>query len=328
MTRALQAYPKVELHLHLEGCLTPAEGVRLASKAPAAVAPASIKALYRHGSLQEFLAHFGQLVSLFKRPEDLRWLLERVLLRLKRQGVVYAEIRVSPSVWERHGLDPEPPLQHLLALVGKGPIPFALIVDAVRQWDRRLIERDLDLALKYRQRGVAAFGLGGDESAAPAARLKWVADECRRRRMPVIPHAGEALGPEEVASAIAVFSPRRIGHGTAVARDEELMKSVAEGGIHLEVCPTSNLRTGVVKRAKDHPLKTLWRGGLSLSLGTDDPGLFGSTLCSELEWAADHAGWCLADMARSQAMAARSAFLPERERNNLERMILAAWPDF
>ena len=161
----------------------------------------------------------------------------------------------------------------------------------------------------------------------PASSLRWIADECRRRRMPLVPHAGEALGPDEVAAAIRIFEPRRIGHGIAAAVDGDLMRVLSESGIHLEVCPTSNLRTGVVKRAEDHPLSALWRGGLSLSLGTDDPALFGTTLCAELRWAARHAGWSLADMARSQVMAARSALLPDSERRGLERAVLSGWPD-
>lgn len=326
MTAGLAFRPKVELHLHLEGCLTPAEAVVLARRHGLQLGKKSILALYRHRDFGEFLRHFGQLLDLFKGQEDLAWLLSRVLGRLRRQGVVYAEIRVSPAVWERHGLHPVPCLKTLLALRHTAPLPFNLIVDAVRQWDRALLERDLDLACAYKGQGVVAFGLGGDEAAAPAARFGDLARECRSRRLPVVPHAGEAADAGEVASAMKVFSPRRIGHGIAAARSEAVLADVVERGVHLEVCPTSNRRTGVIGSRERHPLGLLWRRGVHLSLGTDDPALFGATPCGELRFAALNAGWTLEDMGRSQVAAARASFLPPGAREALARRLEAGWP--
>lgn len=326
MTTFFRSLPKVELHLHLEGALTPAEALTLARRGGAPVDPEAIRALYRHDSFGQFLIHFGQLVGYLRAPRDVSWLLHRLLGRLKRQGIVYAEVRVSPSVWERHGLPPRDTLVGLLEVIGRGPIPCGLIVDGVRQWDEALLARDLDLATEFRRRGVVALGLGGDEAAAPAARFGGLAAECRSRGIPLIPHAGEALGPEEVASALAVLSPPRIAHGIAAARDVSVMEELVRRGVHLEVCPISNLRTGVVKRAKDHPLRQLWSAGVPLSLGTDDPALFRTSLAREHAWAERHAGWTPADMARSQVGAARASLLSPSERRGLERAILAAWP--
>lgn len=325
MRRSLASLPKIELHLHLEGCLTSAEAMRLSEKNGLAWDRPKIAALYRHATFGEFLRHFGQILDFIREPEDLAWLLGRVLARLRRQGVVYAEIRISPSVWERHGLSPLAGMEALAAARTTAPIATNFIVDAVRQWDMGLIERDLDLACRFRRRGVVALGLGGDEAAAPAARFMGLAQECRSRGMPLVPHAGEALGPEEVDSALEVFSPRRIGHGIAAARSAKVLENVVRSGVHLEVCPTSNRRTGVVAKGERHPLKELWEGGTSLSLGTDDPALFGATPCGELRVAARCAGWGRADMARSQAMAARAAFLSRDEKDGLERLIEAGW---
>ncbi len=325
MTPAPRNLPKVELHLHLEGALTPAEALGLARRGGAPVEVDAIRSLYRHESFSQFLAHFGQLVGYLREPRDVAWLLHRLLGRLKRQGVVYAEIRVSPSVWERHGL---PARETFLALLGareKGAVPCGLIVDGVRQWDRALLARDLDLATEFRGRGVAALGLGGDEAAAPAACFGDLASECRSRGVPLIPHAGEALGPEEVASALAMLSPPRIAHGIAAAGDPLVIEELVRRKVHLEVCPTSNLRTGVVRRAQDHPLGKLWSAGVSLSLGTDDPALFRTCLSREYAWALRHAGWTTADLARSQVEAARAALRPPSGREALERSVLAGW---
>ena len=313
----LRRLPKIELHLHLEGCLTPFEARYLAAKNRKNLPGGAIESLYRHDGFGSFLANFGRLLDLFAEPRDLVWLLRRVRDRLRRQGVVYAEIRVSPSVWERHSIPPAETLGMLCREASGGTPPVRFIVDGVRQWDEALLERDLALALSHRHLGVVAFGLGGDEVSAPAARFGDLASFCRAERLPVVPHAGEALGPEEVLSALGVFDPARIGHGIAAASSPGVMDALVRAGVHLEVCPTSNRATGVVPRGTPHPMGTLWRSGVSLSLGSDDPGLFGTTLGRELGWALKHGGWTLEDVGRSMAMAARAAFLRPGERDGL-----------
>jgi len=318
LTRSLARLPKVELHLHLEGCLTPSEAVFLARRCPRAKAAGEIAPLYRHASFAEFLRHFGALLDLLRGPEDLVWLFRRTAARLRRQNVLHAEIRVSPSVWERHGLDPHACLKGLLEEAGRAPLSVLFVLDAVRQWDRSLLARDLDLALEHRRDGIRALGLGGDEKAAPAGLFRDLAAACRAARLPVLPHAGEVGGADEVVSALEVFEPPRVGHGIGAAEDPASLETVVRSGVHLEVCPTSNRRTGAVPRGRRHPLPDLWRSGARLSLNTDDPALFATTLNRELAWAAARAGWTLQDAARSQRLAARASLLPPGPRRDLE----------
>ncbi len=321
MTPQLRRLPKIELHLHLEGCILPSEALVLARRRDRDADVQTVRGLYRHSSFLEFLAHFGSIVGLLRSPDDLVWLFRRVVSRLGRQNVIYAEIRISPSVWERHGLDPAPCVERLVEEVSNAPIRCGLIVDGVRQWDRSGLERDLELALAYRGKGVAGFGLGGDEAAAPAAAFGDLAAYCRSKRFPVIPHAGEALGPEEVASAMEVFSARRIGHGIAAAQALDVLEEVVRRRVHLEVCPTSNRRTGVVGRGRKHPMSDLWSAGCRLSLGTDDPALFGTTIYRELQWAVSRGGWTLRDVVMSQRYAAQAALLPASEKEDLLRRL-------
>jgi len=319
--------PKVELHLHLEGCISPSEARILADRKPAGqgIGPSGLAACYRHGTLGDFLVHFGRLVDLLADPADLVWLFRRVQGRLCRQGVVYAELRVSPSVWERHGIPAEETLDALLVAARTGVPRCSFIVDGVRQWDRRGLIRDFELALGRRGRGVVAFGLGGDEAAAPARLFSELAQEARKHRFPIIPHAGEGLGAEEVASALDLFDPPRIGHGIRAAESPALVAELVRRGTHLEVCPTSNRRTGAVPRGKRHPLAQLWAAGVSLSIGTDDPGLFRTTLNRELRWASRRARWGPRELARSQELAARASLLPRTERESLVRFVSAGW---
>jgi len=308
---------RIELHLHLEGALTLSDALRLARRHRGGRSRLSDFApLYRHEDFRDFLSHFGSVVALLREPEDLVELLGRHLLRLRRQGVLYAEIRVSPSVWERHGLDPVAGMAALTrARFGGGP-EYRLIVDAVRQWGLAGVERDLGLALAHRRRGVVALGLGGDEAAAPARQFTDLAESCRREKLPLVPHAGEALAAQEVADAAALAGVTRIGHGIAAAGSPGVMRLLRERGIHLEVCPASNFATGVVRRGSPHPVGVLHRAGVSLSLSTDDPALFGTTLAGE-ERLARKAGLRGSDLVSCRVAAARAAFLPRRERDSL-----------
>lgn len=254
---------------------------------------------------------------LLRGPEDLAWLLDRHLRKLGRQGGAYAEVRVSPAVWERRGLDPRRTLALLCDQLGRTRIPFRLIVDAVRHWDRATLARDLDLCLEFRRRGVVALGLGGDETAAPALGFRDLAAECRSRHLPVIPHAGEALGGDEVLAALDVFGPARIGHGIRAADSPAALSACAERGVHLEVCPTSNRSTGAYPVGLAGACRRLFQSGVAFSVNTDDPGLFGTTLNREVRWAARALRLSETEISLMQASAAMAAFLPAADRRRL-----------
>lgn len=275
--------PLIELHLHLEGSIYPSDAAHISGT------PASqLEPLFRHEDFNDFLKHFGRVVSLMRSGDDLRWLLGRHLERLRSQGCVYAEVRVSPSVWERFGIEPNAAMKKLLEIEVPG-IAHCFIVEAVRHWERQLSERDLDLALEMKGR-VRGFGIGGDEAAAPVSGFCWAAEACRKDGIAFIPHAGEVCGAEEVAAALEMGS-RRIGHGIRSVDDPGLCENLADEGIHLEVCPTSNLRTGAVKTGEVHPLRLLWERNVPFSVSTDDPGLFLTTLEDEMALAASITGF-------------------------------------
>ena len=305
------------MHLHLEGSITRGDAALLMRRGGVPRGFPPLETLYTHSSFGEFLKHFGALSGLLRRPADPAWLMGRLLGRLRRQGVIYAEIRVSPSVWERHGLQPEEAFRMLVRSVEGAEPEWRLIVDAVRQWDSSTIERDLEFCQRYRGGPVVALGLGGDECASPAARFTSLAAECRSKGITVIPHTGEALGPEEVESALDVFDPPRIGHGIGAARSPETMNRLHRTGVHLEVCPTSNYMTGVVKKGATHPAVDLWRALVPMSIGTDDPALFGTTLNRELKWARCALSLDRAGESELQLSAARASLLPSAAKAQL-----------
>jgi adenosine deaminase len=309
----LRLIPKnlIELHLHLEGAVYPPDALKLSRGSVR-----ELSRLYRHQDFKDFLTHFGKIVSFFKSREDIAFLLETHLKRLESQGCVYAEFRISPSVWEHYGLDAGSTAEYILGLDFPGAVKFNFIIEAVRQWDRALIERDLTLALKHKDK-VRGFGLGGDEIKAPLAGFSWLAEECGKNGIMFIPHAGEVSGAEEVLTAVAM-GVKRIGHGIKAAESAEACRVLKEEQVHLEVCPTSNIKTGAVKETEVHPLKWLRERNVPFSVSTDDPGLFLTTLRKELYTASRIAGLDGKGIISLQLEALRASLLTDAEKENLK----------
>jgi adenosine deaminase/aminodeoxyfutalosine deaminase len=159
------------------------------------------------------------------------------------------------------------------------------ILDAVRQFGVEPAMHVAALAAERADRGVVAYGIGGSEARGPAAWFTEVFDFARRSGLRLTAHAGESMGPESVWAALDL-GVERIGHGIAAARDPELMRHLREHDIPLEICITSNLVTGVVKRLEDHPVRALYDAGVPIVLNSDDPAMFGCTLTGEYRLAA------------------------------------------
>lgn len=222
---------------------------------------------------------------------------------------------MSPSVWEHFGIEPERALERLVKTRIPGSIPYNLIVEAVRHWDRSLTERDLDLAVRHRGM-VRGFGLGGDETAAPLEGFSWLAEECRKKGLAFIPHAGE-VGPALEVEKAAGMGAKRIGHGIRASDDPALCERLREEHVHLEVCPTSNYQTGAVVKGEEHPLKLLWERGVPFSVSTDDPGLFLTSLRREAQLASSIAGAGKEFTAALLANAIDASLLDDREKEDI-----------
>ena len=163
---------------------------------------------------------------------------------------------------------------------------MGLTVDVYRGLPAEQAEATARLATRYRDRGVLGFGIGGDESAAPAAGYARAFAIAREGGLASLPHAGETAGPESVREALDVLGAVRIRHGITAAEDPELLVELAERGVVLDVCPTSNVATGAVASLADHPLPRLAAAGVACSISTDDPAMFGTDLSREYELAA------------------------------------------
>jgi len=305
--------PKVELHLHLEGSVGAAALVRLSARSPDPIFPdlAAVRARRRALSSKEaFFGFYRDVCRQLRSPADYALLARGLVSRLTRERVRWAEITVSPAVVEKLGLnwfDVVDSLERVFAAhERKGRGRVRILLDLVRHWGPASAARVLDLHAERPWRRVVGLSLGGDETALAARDFAAVYRRGRKAGLLPVVHAGEWAGPESVADALRFLQPVRIAHGIRAAEDPLLLKLLAKKGIVCDVCPTSNLRTGAVSAGEEHPLRRMLAAGVAVTLSTDDPGLFGTTLAGEYRRAASW-GATGAELERCAAFARHAA---------------------
>lgn len=310
---------RIELHTHLEGSITPARLVALAERhgqpgLPAACLDAGGEA-FRYEGFAGFLQLYRDVTKVLRTPDDFRELAVDLAGQLADDGVVYAEVTVSYGVLLRRELAPGP-IQRALhdaaqQVEAEQGVILRWIPDAVRQWGLDDARRAWEPAARAgRALGVVGFGLGGDETAGPAADFADLFAEVRGEGLGVTIHAGEvpAMGDgarRSIREAVEACGARRVGHGTAAAGAPDLLELLAGHGVHVEACPGSNLATGAVAELADHPLRAFLDAGVSCGLNTDDRGLFGLDLTGE--FAAARAAFGLTDAEEAGLTAAARA---------------------
>ena len=240
-----------------------------------------VDGLFEYANFEQFLAAYLFTAYFVRDVEDFRNLVVGVRHSLRLQKITYAEITVSLPEYIQQGLR----LEDLLAVLGEEEADapcIRWIVDPVRNLGPDAAERLLERLLPLRPPTVIGLTLGGAEHTYPPAPFRRVYQIARASGLRTTVHAGEALGPESVWDALQILEVERLGHGVRAAEDPSLVRCLAERGVPLEVCPTSNVRTGVYPSLREHPIRALFEAGVSLTVNTDDPAFFGVSLSKEL----------------------------------------------
>ena len=198
------------------------------------------------------------------------------------------------------------------------------ILDAIRQFGAAHALEVARQAARWRDRGVVAFGIGGDEARGPARDFVEVYREARDSGLRLTAHAGEAAGPGSVRDAVELLGAERIGHGTSAARDPGTLHLLAERRITAEVCLSSNLATGVIASLADHPLRSFLGAGVPVALSSDDPAMFATSIGNEMMLAARHFGLSAAELLGLAQNSIDGAFLPEPARAELRSELARA----
>ncbi len=326
--------PKVELHLHLEGAIRPATLLALAARNGVdlpARDEAGVAQLFNYHHFHEFLTVFMVLAQSLATGRDFEQVAYELGAHLAEQNVRYAEVMISPVQYHRRALDLDEVVQGAAAGFARAAreynVRVGLVFDYGRQFGVDLAWRLLESAIRNMKRGVVGWSIGGDEINHPPEPFAEVFAAARRAGLQVMAHAGEVVGPASIWGAIEALGVRRLGHGVRSIDDPALLAYLRTHDIVLDVCPTSNIRTGAIPTLDAHPLRRLFDAGVPLTINTDDPVFFGTTLCNEYRLAARRFGFTADDLARLTLTGARAAFLPEADRLALARDLEGAIAD-
>src|SRR3981189_781801 len=310
----IRTLPKAEIHLHLEGSIEPSTLLELRHRhAMEGASLAEVEQLYNCKDFAGFLAAFKDVTGHLRTPNDYELITYRLMERLKAQNVLHAEVIVSVGVCLWRKQDFAAVFEGLERGRQRGEKDFGIsllwIFDAIRQFGAEKAQSVVDLAIQFRDRNVVAFGIGGDEKAGPP---EWFAAAYARgaeHRLHLTAHAGETAGPESIWGALNLKA-ERIGHGLTAGQDPELIEELAERQIPIEICVTSNVRTGCCADVSQHPLRRYFDNGLMLTLNSDDPAMFRSSLVQEYQLVQETFGFTdehLRELARNSFEA---SFLP------------------
>jgi aminodeoxyfutalosine deaminase len=291
MIEWVRALPKASLHLHLEGSVEP-DTIR---ELQPSLSPEEIAAGTRFSDFGGFIKAYVWVNKLLRTPEDYALITRRLLERLAVENVRYAEVNISAGMvlWKEQAFGTI--FDVLQREASQSDIEVRWILDAVRQFGVEHVSEVADLAIERAGEGVVAIGIGGDEECGPASWFGDVYRRCKAAGLHLHAHAGESAGPESVWQALSIGA-ERIGHGIRAIEDPELVQELTKRKIPLEICITSNVRTGAVSLLDAHPVRRLYDAGVSIVLDTDDPALFECTHSGEYDQAARQFGFTLEEL--------------------------------
>lgn len=326
-TAHLHRLPKAELHVHLDGSLRPATLSRLARERGAPLPVYDALALGSHmlvsdaANLEEYLARFALTLSVMQDAEALERITCELVEDHANENVRYLEIRYCPALHTEAGLTVDEVMDAVLRGAARGEAEFdvrtRIIVCALRSLPPSSSVEMAELAVAYRDREVCAFDLAGAEKGHPARDHLEAFRIAQAGGLPVTVHAGEGYGAPSLQQAVEDAGARRIGHGTRLREDPDLMERVRAEGIPLEVCITSNVQTRVAQSYASHPVRGYFDAGIKVVLCTDNRLMSGVTLTQEYVHARDALGFTGPELVRVARMGFEEAFVSEAEKRDL-----------
>jgi adenosine deaminase len=326
--------PKVELHLHLDGAFTLDFLFKLIHKYGGDQKIGSIPDLQNWFTFRDF-SHFIELWfwknQFFREPIDFEESVYQTLQELSRQNIVYVEAFFSPWDYKNTSVNPTNIVLANLKAIRRAENDFnikcRLIADITRDHGHQHAFERLNMLTPLLGEELIGIGLGGSEQKFPAYPFKNVFIEAKKRGFHCVAHAGEAVGPKSVWSVITDLGVERIGHGIRSVEDSELVEYLQIEQIPLEVCIVSNIKTGIYSKYTDNPFLELYSKGLMLTVNSDDPTMFGSTLANEYSILYNELNLSLSDISVIQNNSIDSSFATKDEKNYIKNKMNSFWFD-
>lgn len=321
----ITAMPKVELHVHLEGSVRPETLLRLARRHSVALPAddaAGLRRWYTFRDFDHFIEIYMAISSCLRTAEDIELIAREFLIGQAEQNILYSEVTFTPF---NQYMNNELGFHEQMDAVnrarawaeGELGVRMGIIMDIPRIIPPEDGLTVAEWAVERYGDGLIALGLGGPEIGNPPEKFRAAFDRVRAAGIPCILHAGETVGPESIWSAIRVAGTRRIGHGVRAIEDPELVAYLRETQIPLEVCPTSNVCLKVYPSLKEHSLPRLLAEGLYITINSDDPPMFNTTLTNEFITGQRIYGWDAGVIEHLVLNAVKVTLLPETEKKDM-----------
>jgi aminodeoxyfutalosine deaminase len=329
--------PKAELHVHHVGSASPRIVAELARRHPATAVPTDPEALASYFQFKDFATFvdiYLSVVDLVRTPDDVHTLTYEVGRDMAAQEIRYAELTCTPYTSKTAGVAPEAFCEAIEDARVAAERDFDLVLrfcfDIPGEDGLPAADETARIATEIAPAGLVAFGLGGPEIGWPRPQFKPAFDRARAAGLHSVPHAGESTGPQTIWDSLDYLGAERIGHGTSAPQDQGLLAYLAERQIAVEVCLTSNIATRVVASLDEHPIRAMAQAGVIVTVNSDDPPMFGTTLNREYEIAADLLGLdesSLGDLAKT---AVRVSFADDAVKQSIVAEIdayVAGWAE-
>lgn len=315
-----KATPKVELHLHLEGAMPPVFARGMAQEKSLDLGRVfDERGHYAYTDFWDFLRVYEAATSVLQTPEDYARLTRAVLEESAANGVIYSETFLSPDFCGGRDVGAWKEYLHAIREAAdqaerQDGIILRGIITCIRHFGPEKARETAACAQETAGDWIVGFGIAGDEKAGKPGDFAYSFDMAREAGLRLTAHAGEWGGPESVRDALRDLKVERIGHGVRAIEDLALVDRLAEDGVVLEVCPGSNVALGLYPDWRAHPIERLRSRGVKVTVSTDDPPFFHTTMTREFDRLADAFGWDAGDFAELNRTAAEAAFCDEATR--------------
>jgi len=318
--------PKVELHLHLDCSLSFDVVNRINPLIEIDEYRSSFQAKPNSSSLNDYINCADRAIELMQTRENLELVVEDLFKQLKKENVIYAEIRFAPLLHCSQNLDENKVVEIICNKAKieseKNNINYGLILCTLRHYSKKQSLKTVRLVNQYKNNGVVGFDIAADEAGYPLDNHIEAFNYAKSNGLNITAHAGEAKGPESIWESIKKLHTKRIGHGVRCVEDLELVSYLSENDYHLEISLTSNIKTRTYKTFEEHPLNKIYNSSISISLNTDGRTISNTDLSLEYKIAEEKFGWTIDKIKKCNLEAIKHSFTSSSNKSKLIEKII------